>query len=78
MWDPLTAQQRSCEIPTEEQQQMHVPAVGDVPEKIINATDHPQFKEITAYANKLRKNSPGMKPERLKKKICEKFNIKLV
>lgn len=72
------AEQRSCEIPMEAKQQMHVPAVGDVPENIIDARDHPRYNEMLAYAKKLRNNSPTMKPQRVKKKIAEKFNIKIV
>lgn len=74
----MMRQQHSCEIPATAKQQMHVPEVGDVPEKIIDARDHPRFKEMEAYAKKLRKNSPHMKPDKVKRKIAEKFKLKIV
>lgn len=35
------------------------------------------IKEMQAYAKKLVRNSPGMKPQRVQKKVAEKFKITL-
>lgn len=37
-----------------------------------------KLKEMVAYANKLRKNSPNMKPARMQRLVSTKFNVKLV
>ncbi|WPV66290.1 hypothetical protein [Chitinophaga sp. LS1] len=36
-----------------------------------------KFKEIQAYTMKLRKKYPHMKPDRIKRKVCEHFKIRL-
>lgn len=37
-----------------------------------------KVKQMQDYAKRLLKNSPKMKPERLKRKVAEHFKIKLV
>ncbi|SFW16111.1 hypothetical protein [Chitinophaga sancti] len=36
-----------------------------------------KFKEIQSYTMQMRKKYPHMKPERIQRKVCEHFKIKL-
>lgn len=45
---------------------------------IIQGLPKDKVEAMKAYAKKLHKNSPGMKPKRVQRLVAEKFHIDLV
>lgn len=68
MYDPSYNPAPGCQLPEFEA----------IPDTSVEQLPPEKIKEMQDYAKKLVKNSPKMKPDRVKRKVAEKFKIKLV